>query len=96
MCNEEFKFFKGEKTIITATMFPFRSCETVVVTSAEFELISKFDRNTIQSGTCEYEKNEAHVLLDFTDVPEGNYELRVTMEAGVERKKAAQDIEVIG
>ncbi len=96
MYDEVYKFFTGERRYITATVFPENKGEAVVASDAEFELIEAVSREVIQKGKCEIKGNDtARVFLDLTDVAEGNYELRVTMEAMPEKIKSAQKIEVI-
>ncbi len=100
MCNDDFIFYCGEKRFVTAQVFPENSCETVVASSAEFELIDKFKKDIVQSGKCEVSEcevsgSEAKAFLDFTDIPEGSYELRVTIEALPEKIIGSQDITVL-
>ncbi len=94
MCSDALRFFCGEKRYITAEVFPEESDETVVVTSAEFELIDKFKKEIIQKGTCERSGAVVKVFLDFTNVPAGNYELRVSIEAPPEKITSSTDIEL--
>lgn len=95
MCNDDFIFYCGEKRFVTAQVFPVNSCEAVVAVSAEFELIDKFKKESVQSGKCEVSGSEAKAFLDFTDIPEGSYELRVTIEALPEKIIDSQDITVL-
>ncbi len=95
MCNEVFKYKVGERRIITSTARSEFAGETVVITSANFELIEKFKKNVVQSGNCEIAGDKARVFLDFTNVSAGNYELSVTTAIGWERITESCDIELV-
>lgn len=96
MYNEAMTFFSGERRYIKAQVFPEDKNETVVVNSADFKLIEMNGGAVIREGKCEVHGGDtAIILLDLTEVPKGNYELRVTMEALPEKIIGSQEIEVL-
>lgn len=82
MCGNEINFFEGERKEITATIRSKSPNETVVITSATFEVLKRYDGSTIQQGLCEVDGNEAAVLLELNE--KGSYELKITASVGRE------------
>lgn len=82
MCGNEINFFEGERKEIKATIRSKTPNETVVITSADFELTNRYNGSIVQQGPCEVDGNEAAILLELNE--KGNYELKITASVGRE------------
>lgn len=94
MCRE-YKFHKGEKRIVPATVSSDNSCETVIITEATFELKTKFNEEIVLKGSCKVSGNDLETFLDFTDVDRGCYTLEVTAHVGAEKIVGESDVEIV-
>lgn len=92
MGTSKLTFIEGEKREVTATITSKNPEETVVIASANFELIKKSDNSVLQSGNCEIEGNEVTVFLDLT--AKGSYVLKIASNVGREVIKSKVNVEV--
>lgn len=85
MCETEFfEFYTGEKRYIEGSVLPQKNGEIVVINSAKFELSKAFGEEKIANGDCEKDGGRFWVLLDFLNLPAGEYSVRFTLEVGGE------------
>lgn len=82
MPTNKITFYEGEKREVTATVTSKDPKETVVITSAKYELQKTYDDSIIQEGSCEIDGNEATALLDLSK--KGEYKLTITSQVGRE------------
>lgn len=83
MCDKEFVFYEGEKRELTATIRSVKGDETVVITSAKYEVTKYYDEDEVVSqGACEIEGNEVIVFLEF--LQQGSYQVKITVTVGRE------------
>ncbi len=84
MCDKELIFNEGEIKEVTGTIRSKKANETVVITSAEYEVTKYYDSTEIKKqGSCEIDGNEITVLLEFLE--KGSYQLKVTAYVGREK-----------
>ena len=72
----------GEKQYIEGYVSPKRAGETVVISSAPYEITEEHSEIVINSDNCEINGNEFKALLSFEK--EGNYVFKVTVHIGAE------------
>ena len=82
MAVNKLTFEEGEKREVTTTITSANSKETIVIASAEFELVKAYGNSVTQKGNCEIIGNQAISFLDLAQ--KGEYELKVTMKVGRE------------
>lgn len=85
MCETEFfEFYSGEKRYIEGSVLPQRQGEIVVINSAKFELSKAFGDEVIYEGKCDTDGGSFSVLLDFLNLPAGEYSVKFALEVGGE------------
>ncbi|MGN1418142.1 MAG: hypothetical protein ACI4W6_02310 [Acutalibacteraceae bacterium] len=80
MCDA-IEFFSGEVKYITACVHTRNPNDTVVISSAKYELFD-MEKNIIESGECETEKNNIKLLLGVSTC--GMFYLKITAKIGRE------------
>lgn len=91
MCSS-IEFYEGERKEIRAVICSKISNETVVVTSAVYELKRKYGEDVLFEGNCEIKGSELTVLLETDE--KGSYELKIRAEIGREKIIEKVSIEV--
>lgn len=85
MCESEyFEFFSGERRYVEGYVLPQKNGETVVINSAKFELSKAFSDEIIATGKCDINGGVFSVLLDFLNLPAGEYSVKFALEVGGE------------
>ncbi len=95
MFVETIDFLSGERKILSGNAVPIDPCETVVINSARYELVSCGTSLILENGECEISENDKsrYQLLLGID-KKGSYELTVTLEIGRETIKKRVNIKV--
>lgn len=84
MCGEEYiDFYVGEVRELDGCVLPQRGGETVVITSAKYEVTPERSEEIITSGNCRINGNEFSATLTFHE--SGIYVFTVTIEVGTEK-----------
>lgn len=79
MCND-IRFYAGEKKYITVSVIPKNQNDTVVVSSAIYELLREDE--TVETGECTIDGRQLKILLKIDTC--GIYTLKVTVAVGEE------------
>ena len=83
MCgNEYIEYYVGEKRELEGYALPKTAGETVVITSAKYEVTREYGEEVILSGDCEIDGNAFRAMLSFSEA--GNYVFTVTLSIGEE------------
>lgn len=83
MCDAEYiKFFRGERREIEGYALPKQTGETVVITSAEYEVTKDSDGTVAAKGSCDIDGNTFRALLSFDEA--GDYVFIVSLVIGEE------------
>ena len=80
MFDGRINFYAGEKKYIDIDVVPKNRNDTVVVSSATYQLID--GETAVESGECEIDGAHLKILLGIDD--EGAYTLKVTVVIGAE------------
>lgn len=83
--NEYIDFYVGEKQYLEGYATPKTAGETVVITSATYEVTKEYSDEVVFSGNCEFDGNKFRALLTFPEA--GNYIFTVTLRIGEEEPK---------
>ena len=95
MCGENyFRYYVGEKRELGGRVAPEIAGETVVITSARYEIKKRYTDEIITKGNCEFEGDEFSAMLSF-DEP-GDYVFTVYLKVGAEEPVEKADICVLG
>ena len=84
-------FYLGEEKYVTARIVPKNHNDTIVVTSAEYELTGK-NGEMADSGNCDIDGLTLTMLL--TPGSAGSYKLKVSARVGAERIIEKSDVNV--
>lgn len=74
------RFYAGEKKYIDITVVPKNQNDTVVISSALYELYK--NDSVVESGECEAEGRNLKILLGIDT--DGTYTLKITVAIGAE------------
>ena len=83
MCGEEYiDYYVGEKKRLEGYVLPRNAGETVVMTSAKYEVTREFGEEVVASGNCDIDGSGFSAMLSFGEP--GNYVFTVTLSIGEE------------
>lgn len=80
MCDEYITYLVGEKDEIEGYVQPRKAGETVVITSARYEITDEITEALIDEGICKFDGNHFSAMLSFTQP--GNYIFTVYLKVG--------------
>lgn len=80
MCDEHITFYVGEKDEIVGYVQPNVAGETVVISSAKYEITEEISEELVSEGVCSVDGNHFNVMLSFSKP--GNYIFAVYLRVG--------------
>ena len=80
MCDEHITFYVGEKDEIEGYVQPKTVGETVVISSARYEIVDEITEALVSEGVCDIDGNRFSVMLSFSK--SGAYIFTVYLKVG--------------
>lgn len=80
MCDEYITYYVGEKDEIEGYVQPKTAGETVVITSARYEITKEYSDEIVAEGSCNIDGNHFSAMLSFSQP--GNYIFAAYLKVG--------------